>query len=69
MSGSTGGRPSFRIVATRDFSGLTSSACALARADAKAPFEVLDRGTAAPSSPPSRSKLIAPDFERFARMR
>ena len=43
MSCSAPRGPSPRMVATRDFSGLTSSACALARAAAKLAIDGLDR--------------------------
>ena len=54
------------MVATSDFSGLTSSPWALASAEASVPIERLDRCMAAASAL-RRSKLMAPDFERLAR--
>ena len=55
------------MVAIKDFSGLTSSPWALASAAASFAINSLDRcmGVTLASS---RSKLTAPDFERFARM-
>ena len=52
-------------MAVRDFSGLVNSAWALARAAASVPICSLDGAWLASRY---RSKLIAPDFERLARM-
>ena len=58
------GRP-LRIVAVSDFSGLTSSAWALAKAEASAATVSLDRGMGGLRR--RTSKLTAPDFERLPR--
>src|SRR6516162_7166604 len=52
------------MVAVSDFSGLTSSAWALARADASAATVSLDRGMGRLRL--QHIKLTAPDFERLA---